>query len=330
MQASEPLYIGVDVGATKILASLAQESGEIIASVKNATPHKSDAETVYQTIVQTIGKLLKKQEVEPQRIAAVGLAIPGVVDVAEGRITIAPNLDLHDFAMADRLAEDLGFVVAMGNDCNVGILGERWLGAARQADSAVGIFVGTGIGGGFVQHDHLWTGRRDAALEIGHMVMQLDGPVCGCGNRGCFEALASRTAIERDIRAAHEEGRKCMIFEDGNPKRIKSGKLAKALKAGDKVVTEVITHAAEIIGWACQNINHLYDPHLIVIGGGVMEACGDYFMPIIDQIVKADPLPGSKKIKSPVLAELGDDAVVLGAVALARMKVDRSPFAQNT
>jgi len=218
--------------------------------------------------------------------------------------------------------------VALGNDCNAGILGEAWLGAARGAKSAVGIFVGTGIGGGFVRKGRIWQGHRCAALEVGHMVLAVDGPVCGCGNRGCFEALASRSAIERDLRQAVADGRATMLTDilDGDLTMIRSGALKRALSAGDELVTEVLHRAARTLGLGCMSVCHLLDPQRIVLGGGVMEACGDALLPVIQQVLDDDRLGGAGAPEPVHLAALGDDAVALGAVGLAQCAVGCSPF----
>ena len=160
------------------------------------------------------------------------------------------------------------------------------------------------------------------------MIMHLDGPKCGCGNCGCFEALASRTAIERDIRDALAAGRQSVLTElaQGDLSVIRSGMIRKALDVEDEMVTGIMRRAAEVLGYACINVRHLLDPEAIVFGGGVIEACSDFIMPIVENIVGRDPLPGAREGGRVLLSALGDDAVVLGAVAAARMCVGRSPF----
>ena len=149
----------------------------------------------------------------PRNSRAMGVAIPGVVDPELGRIVVTPNMTLTGVALGSHLEARFHVPVALGNDCNLGALGETWLGSARRASSALGIFVGTGIGGGFVRKGKLWRGAREAAGEIGHIVMQIGGPKCGCGNHGCLEALASRTAIENQLRAAVGAGRQTVLTE---------------------------------------------------------------------------------------------------------------------
>ena len=217
--------------------------------------------------------------------------------------------------------------VAVGNDVNLGTLGEKWLGAARGAGSVVGIFVGTGIGGGVIVDDHLVRGAREAAGEIGHIVMLPGGPRCGCGNRGCLEAVASRSAIEREIRKAVRAGGKStlskLLRRDKTP--IKSKPLWRALKAKDPIVTDIMRRAAQFLGYACLTVRHLVDPDVIVLGGGVIEACGDFVLPIVQKIVASDALPGARRGGEIVESKLGDDAVALGAVAIAQELIGESP-----
>jgi glucokinase len=160
------------------------------------------------------------------------------------------------------------------------------------------------------------------------MVMQINGPLCGCGNRGCLEALASRSAIERDLRDAVASGRRTVLTDvlQGDLSIIRSGVLCDALAAGDEVVTEVMRRASEVLGYACLSVRHLVDPAVIVLGGGVIEACSEFVMPIVEAILNSDRLPGARDGGHVVLSALGDDAVVLGAVALARTRVGRNPF----
>ena len=228
-------------------------------------------------------------------------------------------MNLSGLQVVAPLEERFEVEVALGNDANLGTLGETWLGAARSAHSAVGIFVGTGIGGGLIVGGRLVRGQREAAGEIGHIVMQPDGLLCGCGNRGCFETLASRLAIEREIRKGIAEGRETIITRlvDDIEGPIKGKVLKKALKQADELVTEVMREASKILGYACLSVRHLIDPDVIVLGGGVIEACGAFIMPIVQKIVAADALPGARAGGRVVESELGDDAILLGAVALA-------------
>jgi len=346
----ERLYVGMDVGGTKIRTSLVSESGRIFAHMKRMTPRDCESKVTVEAIRSSIHDLLKHFGLPLSRITAIGIAIPGVVEPESGRIVVTPNMNLTGVPLGTMLSEHFGIPVFLANDGNLGTLGESWLGAARGAQSAVGIFVGTGVGSGIVTNDHLWTGAGQAAGEIGHIVVStpvrnwkarigallspdvsLDGlkepeelPVCGCGNRGCLESFASRTAIEHAIQEAVAAGIPSRIteFTNGDISIIKAGALAKALKAQDPLVTAVVNYTAEVLAYACLTVRHLIDPEVILLGGGVMEACHRYFMPVIEQIVATDKLPAAPSRRRIVLSKLGDDAVVLGAVALARAKTN--------
>jgi glucokinase len=319
------LYVGVDVGGTKILAAAAREPGCIVQRKRRPTPRRG-AEQIVQAVTGAVQDVLEAAEAAAADVTAIGVGVPGVVDSA-GKVLAAPNLPLAGAAMGEAVGGAFPVPVAVGNDCNAGALGEAWVGTARGADSVVTVMVGTGIGGGFVHAGRVWRGHRHCALEIGHMVMQLDGPTCGCGGRGCFEALASRTAIERQIRRRVADGQKTVLTEvlDGDLRQVRSGALQEALRRSDELVASVLRGAAEVLGHACVNVRHLFDPSVIVLGGGVIEACADFVVPIVQQVVSRDPLAGGEGGQV-LVSRLGDDAVPLGAVALARERAGRGCF----
>jgi len=322
------LYLGVDIGGTKVQASLVEESGGILGRQRCATPRDGGPDEVLDAICRAMTDVAEKGGVAIDDLAAIGIAVPGVVDPDAARVVVTPNMNLGGVEIGAHLESRFGVPIAVGNDCNLGALGETWLGSARDADSAMAILVGTGIGGGFVQKGKLWRGARESASEIGHIVMQIGGPTCGCGNRGCLEALASRSAIERDIREGVAAGRQTVLtgLLEGDLSVIRSGMLRRAIAAGDELVTEIMRRATEVIGHACLTVRHLLDPDVIVLGGGVVEGNSQFMLPIIEKIVASDQLPGAREGGRVLLSALGDDAVVVGAVALARRRIGRSPF----
>jgi glucokinase len=326
--AKERLYIGMDIGGTNIQASLVQESGVIVGSARVATPRDDSVESVVAAMESAVEKVINKHGLSGRDLRAMGIAVPGVVDPDSGYVAATPNLCLSGVSLGPLLEERFRIPITLGNDGNLGALGETWLGSARKAKSVLWICVGTGIGSGLVLRGKLWRGFRESAGEIGHTIMQIGGPQCGCGNSGCLEALASRSAIERDLRAAIAAGRKSAITElaGGDLSVIRSGILRKALAAGDELVAEVLQQAAETLGYACINLRHVVDPEVIVLGGGVIEACGDFIVPIVESVVEQDRLAGARPGRKILLSALGDDAVVLGAVAAARTFARRNPF----
>ena len=326
------VYLGIDVGGTKIQVSAINEAGVILAGCRAETPRDVAPGEVIDAITATIDETLGK--IGPRNVArlrGIGMAIPGVVDSRAGLIVKTPNMNLSGIAISGELEQRFGVPVFLGNDCNLGALGEVWLGSARGARSAVVMLVGTGIGGGVVRKGRILRGAREVAGEVGHMILDVGavidgrGPVCGCGSRGCFETMASRTAIERQIREAVAAGEKTILTETPGAELslIKSGALRNALTAGDPLVTRVIRRAAQVLGYGCLTIRHLLDPEVIVLGGGVIVACADWMMPVIEEIVAGDPMPGARPDRGVLISALGDDAVVYGGVALAMTRTRR-------
>lgn len=325
------LFVGIDVGGTKVLAALVEANGRVLQRERISTPREKKPAIVVEAILDAVRDVVATAGAEMSSVTAVGMAIPGVVDPATGTVIATANMNLSGMKIAPLAAKQLGVPVFLGNDVNLGTLGEKWLGTAMDARNVVGIFVGTGIGGGVVIDGKLVTGSRDNAGEIGHMVMDMGGPKCGCGAKGCFEAIASRSAMDRDIRAAIKGGRKSAIESLVNldkPKEpIRSGALRKALAKGDPLVTEIVTRASEVMGMACISISHLVDPDVLLFGGGVIEACGSFILPIVERVLESDPISGARPGGKVLESSLGDDAVVLGAVALAQQQLGMDPFA---
>ena len=206
----------------------------------------------------------------------------------------------------------------------MGTLGESVLGAGKDVQNLVGIFVGTGIGGGVILDGKLLHGASKTAGEVGHMIIKADGPKCGCGNRGCLEAVASRTAIARQLRKAILKKKKKSILlklNGGSLKQIRSGALAKAVDRGDKLVLKVMRRATKYLGISVASIVHLLNPEMVVLGGGVVEAIGDDFVEDIRRVAMKYALPNTMNGVKVVPAELGDNAGIIGAAVLARQNI---------
>ncbi|GAB6185814.1 ROK family protein [Thermopirellula anaerolimosa] len=327
-QATEKRIVAVDIGGTKILAAVGDPCGTIYGRDRCSTPRDCGSLEIFHAVESAVLAAIKKAGLRPRHIAGMAVGIPGVVDYEHGRIVKTPNMPLTEAPLREFLFERFGVPIVLENDCNLGALGEAWLGAGRHCRSVFGVFVGTGIGSGFVRKRKLWRGARYSAGEIGHMVMQIGGPVCGCGNAGCLEALAGRTAIERDIREAVARGEATVLTEllGGDLSVVRSRALRAALSAGDSLVTRVLERAADILGAACLSVRHLLDPQRIVLGGGVMEACGDFLMPRIRAVLDADQMRLTKDPDEVCLSQLGDYAVIVGGMALAARLCGANPL----
>jgi glucokinase len=259
-------------------------------------------------------------------VAAIASGCPGPLDPDQGIVHFAPNLaGWEEVPLAKMLTERLDLPAFIENDVNLWTLGEWALGAGQGSLHVVGIFVGTGIGGGLILDGKLYQGWRKGAGEVGHMILLPDGPLCGCGNRGCAEALASRTAIERDIVAGIKAGRESIVkklMEKDGRDRLTSGVLAEALQRHDPLVSEVMGRAQFYLGLLIASVVNFIDPERIIMGGGVVEALGDDFLTPIREVAYQSFVNkrGAKDVKI-VPAKLGDEAGPLGAAVYARSRL---------
>src|SRR5205814_3236477 len=213
-----------------------------------------------------------------------------------------------------------GVPVFVENDANIAVLGVHVAELKSKPQHVVGIFVGTGIGGGLIINGQPFSGFNHTAGEIGHMVIDINGPKCGCGNKGCFEALASRTAIFQRIKAGIKEGEKTMLTDmlGDSLEDLRSGDLRKAIRKGDKFVSKVIEQTAEYIGIGVSNLINVLGPEVVVLGGGVMEALADEMMTTIVKTAKEHAMPGTMKGVEIVPSKLGDNAGITGAAVVAK------------
>jgi glucokinase len=319
--------VGVDLGGTKVLAGVIGADGEIIATAKRATKAEAGVDTVVERIVKTVRNAVDEAKLSLSDIEAICSAAPGPLDPETGTVRNAPNLPgWSSVPFARLLSEGLdGRPVFIENDANLGALGEHVLGAGQGYRSLVGIFVGTGIGGGIIKDGKLWQGAHRTAGEIGHTIVLAEGPVCGCGSRGCLEALASRTAIERDIWAAIKAGRESKITEiikREQRERLTSSILAEAFNQKDPLVTEIISRVQFYLGLTVANILNLIDPQLVILGGGVVEALDESFIEPIRQTAYQYTLNKLDVKTIPIVrAKLGDYSALLGAATYARQRL---------
>lgn len=311
------LYAGIDVGGTKIQTCLVKECGGIVARDRTPTPQEEPAEATLDAVEAAITGLLKANDLEGPDLAAIGIAVPGVVDPKKGRVVITPNMNLSGVQVVARLEARFGVPVALGNDTNCGTLGEKWLGAARGASSVFGMFVGTGVGGGFVEKKKVWRGYRHAAAEIGHIVMAIDGPECGCGNRGCLEAYASATAVVERFRVeagvsdlAHDPNLDCKAIFDA------------AYEGGDRAAARIVRETAEYLAVGITNILHALNPEMVVLTGGMMGA-GERYLDEVRRAVGEIAFTQTRAGCTIQASVLGGDAGVIGT-ALAAEVFDRT------
>jgi glucokinase len=317
-------YVGVDLGGTKIMAGVFDSQMRCHAHARLSTKAQRGPDAVIERIARCVRDAVDEGDLDLKQVRGVGVGAPGAVNPEEGRVIFAPNLPgWKDVALEKELGKHLERPVFVENDCNVSTLGVHQTELKGKPKSMIGIFLGTGIGGGLILNGQLYSGFNRTAGEVGHMILEVGGPKCNCGNRGCFEALAGRTAIFRRIQTAVKEGQKTILTDmlGSDLDDLRSGDLRKALKRGDKFVERVIEEAAEYTGIAVANLINVFNPEVVVLGGGLIQQLSDDMMAIIVETALDNAMEGTSKGIDIVASELGDEAGITGAAVLARMRL---------
>jgi len=319
-ETSKDFLVGVDLGGTKILAGVFDDKFNCLGRAKMSTKSQRGPEAVIDRVARCIQDAIDECDLLPKQVRGVGIGAPGASDPETGRVIFAPNLVWEDVPLKKNLEKLIQIPVFIENDCNAQTLGVYERELKGKPRHMVGIFLGTGIGAGLILDGKLFSGFNRTAGEIGHMVLEVGGPKCGCGNRGCFEALASRTAIFRRIQAGVKEGQKTVLTEmlGGDLDDMRSGDLRKALRRGDKFIEKVIEEAAEYTGIAVANIINLINPDVVVLGGGVIDALEDEMLAIIVETAHDYAMQGTDKGITILASKLGDDAGITGGAVLAK------------
>jgi glucokinase len=320
--ADHSYVIGFDMGGTKMLATVLDDTFSPVGRAKTRTPAGADSDGVFAAIVETVNGAVEDAGISRNEVRAIGIAVPGPLDLAAGRVIEMPNVGMRDFPLRDRLREAVSLPVVLENDVNAGTYGEYVAGAARGHRNVIGVFPGTGVGGGIIINGKLYRGRLGRAGEIGHITVQVNGPLCGCGKYGCLEAVASKTAIAKDLVLLAATGSAPTVFERVGTdfSAIKSGVIRKAIDAGEKAVIRVVDRAAWFLGVGLGTCVEIFDPDVIVIGGGLVEKLGEAYLSTVDASFRENTMVPTDV---PLLAaSLGDDSVIIGAAALALEALD--------
>ncbi len=312
---------GIDLGGTKIQAVILDPSGRVLGASRQPTPTSGGPRDVLAAVAASVGEAAADAGIATTELSGVGVGSPGDVDDRAGTVTSARNLPGWNgtFGVREVLGEQLGLPVTLANDVDVATLAELELGAGRPYSSLLGVFWGTGVGGGVVLNGELWRGRASAG-EIGHMVIKLGGARCPCGRRGCMEAYAGRGAMEARARKEVGEGTKTELFkimEKRGRARLTSGVFARALEQGDRLATSLIDRAIDALGAGIASAVNLVDVEAVIIGGGLGIRLGTPYVERIERAMRphlfSDHRPPAVR-----LAALGDLGGAIGAALLVQ------------
>lgn len=310
--------ICLDIGGSKVLGVVMDENNNIIVRVKKKTRPELGTEAVDARIKEVIEELIVSSGIDRSSLVAIGAGAPGVIDTESGNIIYAPNIPWREHKLGPIMQDAFKVPFVVGNDVNVGVLGEWKYGAAKGYAHVIGIFVGTGIGGGIVIDNKLFTGSRFAGGEVGHMSLNTEGPLCNCGQRGCLEAYSSKIAITREINSGLHMGIPSILSEfiDDKDQVIKSSVLRKAIQAGDPLAVSTLRRAVYYLAAGAGNLINIFNPEVFILGGGVLEALEDEVMPIFKEYIVRFAWPAMLSQLEIKPSALKDDAILFGARAL--------------
>ena len=310
--------IGIDVGGTKINAFRVARDGTIVARSNTPTP-ADDEERTLATMVELA------RELRTPDVLAVGVGAAGLIDAGEGVLRFSPNLAWRDLPIAARVREALELPCQVDNDANTAAYAEYRFGAGRGYRHMLLVTVGTGIGGGIVSDGRLFRGANGFAAEVGHIIVEPGGPLCGCGNRGCWEQVAAGRAIDRMGREEAREHENSILrrLADGDPEKVTGRLVSEAARRGDDAARHILSEAGRRLGEGIAGLVNVLDPQVVVVGGGAIVA-GDLLLePARASFRDAVEGPEFRPRVPLVAAELGNDAGAVGAAALALEELGR-------
>jgi glucokinase len=321
MPKKQEYYLGVDLGGTNMTVGLIDQSNKVVGRLKKPTRSFEGGDRVLERIVKTSQKLAEKHGLEMREIRGLGIGGPGAIDIDKGLVINAPNLGWKNFNVIDALSKPLGIPVAVDNDVNVAVYGEKVAGAARQYNDVFGFWMGTGVGGALVLNGKLYYGAFLTAGEIGHTILH---PGAAWGRR-TLENCASRTNIARLIVELVRANNPSIVTElvEGDYDRVRSRVIAKAVAAKDDVVCRVVREAAHFTGLAVANMVTVLSLPCVVLGGGLATELGDTWADWVRESFKQYVFPATLRSVRIVPTKLGDDAGIVGAGIIARERLGK-------
>jgi glucokinase len=311
--------LAIDLGGTKIITAIISNSSQVMAKEYQLTLADEGPQSIIERMFSAIDHILILRNMNSSQLASITIAAAGAIDFDKGLITASPNLPgWNDVPLRDIVKEKYRVNTFLINDASAAALGEHRLGAGRGVSNLIYLTISTGIGGGIIINDKLYSGQSGSAGEIGHMTIDVNGPRCNCGNIGCFEVLASGTAVAKEAIRQIRQGERSSLIEivDGKIENITAEKVEVAARGGDSLALEIISRAANYLGIGMVNLVNILNPEMIIVGGG-MSNMGDLLLNPARQVVKERAFQIAAQAVRIVTAQLGEDVGVLGAAIFA-------------
>jgi glucokinase len=311
------VVIGVDLGGTNTRTALVARNGDILEKQKEETLATEGHERVIAKLIRNIDRQRAKAGQYGREVAAVGVGAPGVIHEQTGVVVKSPNFpDWNDLPLKKTLERSLNLPVFIENDANAAALGEQWRGAAKNIRSMIFLTLGTGVGGGIVLDGRIWHGADGMAGEVGHMTIVPEGRKCGCGNSGCLEMYASSRGIVMTFKEMCAGKR----LDADNRQELTSARIYQAARGGDTTARRVMQEMGRYLGIGIANLINIFNPEMVVIGGGVKDAW-DLFIDATREEVRKRAFAYTAERTKIVPSLLGDDAGMVGAAAVAFQKI---------
>ena len=314
-------YVGIDLGGTNIVAGVVDENYNILnkASMKTNCPRPS--EEIAADMAECALQAIQNAGLTPEQVEWIGIGTPGLANSATGIIEYSNNLGFVNVPMVKWISEKTGCPAFIENDANAAAYGEYVAGAAKGAVNAVCITLGTGVGGGIVVDGKIYAGSNFAGAEIGHTVLQMDGPPCTCGRKGCFEVYSSATGLVRMTKEAMAEHPESIMHKMAEEKGKVTARTAfDAMRAGDAAAKSVVDFYIKALAAGITNTINIFQPDVLCIGGGVCNEGDALLLPVKELVAKEVYTRNSEKNTEIVIAKLGNDAGIIGAAFLGRAK----------
>lgn len=313
-------YIGIDIGGMSVKGGVVDENGNILHKQTFKTKIDCSNMEFVKDIKALIFSLLEMAKFSLEQIKGIGVGFPGSIDVKNGIVRHCCNIDMDNFAFVENLSKMLGGFgnIQIENDANVAVLAERAFGACKNCDDVVMITIGTGIGTGIVSNGNLISGYMSAGGEGGHMVIKKDGKKCGCGRRGCFEVYASATALMELAKEKADQQKDSLLFKNIMAKGIDGKIVFDSASQGDNTAKAVLDEYFDFVAEGMANFLNIFRPQMFVLGGGISAQKKNLTMPIQKKLEKLDYSAKYNPKYEIVTAQLGNNAGIIGAVALFR------------
>jgi len=323
MAPSKNYWVGFDLGGTKMLAGIFNENFKVLARAKKRTQGSDGKKAGVRRMIQCIDEALEEAKVAKKNLAGICLACPGPLDLDKGILIHAPNLGWSNVKLKEIFEEEYGCPVFIGNDVDIGVYGEYRFGAGKKARCLVGLFPGTGIGGGMIYRGEIFRGKKTSCLEVGHIVMQANGPIGPTNVNGTLESVASRLAMSEKMASAAYRGQAPYLKKIAGTdiSFIRSSVIRDSINEGDKKIEEIVRDGAYWLGVGAANMINLVAPDVLILGGGLVESLPELYLEEVDRGIAENVMTGYEGVCKVTVAKLGDDAGILGAAAWAEHSV---------